>query len=197
MIPTAHGSGLGLREATSFRAPAKRTGRGSRSVSGISLVECVVAVAVLGISFVGLMSGISYMRMENMADSQRMLVASEAAQILELFKALPYSAIVNSTSTSTCLMGYGTSSPDTNWQVPLSGGTMPLPVDDVNSSSSTEPSPVPNKIPNGQWSVTLASAGNGLTQITVTITWKLYAGSTRPPESYSMSTIVYSGFPNV
>jgi type II secretory pathway pseudopilin PulG len=171
----------------------------SCSIAGVSLIESIVAVAVLGIAFVGLMSGVSYMRLQNSAETQRMLVASEAAQILELYKALPYSAITSSTSTTTYLMGYGTTSPDTNWQVPTAGGTMPLPVDDVNSTSSTEPSPVANKIPNGRWSVVLSSPASpaGLTQITVTITWALYAGSTRPPESYSLSTIVYSGFPNL
>jgi type II secretory pathway pseudopilin PulG len=175
--------------------------RGSRfaRAAGISLIESIVAVAVLGIAFIGLMSGVSYMRLQNSAETQRMLVASEAAQILELYKALPYSAITSSTSTATCLIGYGTASPDTNWQVPTAGGTMPLPVDDVNSSSSTEPSPIANKIPNGQWSVVLTTPASppGLTQITVNIKWELYAGSTRPPESYSLSTIVYSGFPNL
>jgi len=168
--------------------------------SGISLVECMVAVAVLGISFIGLMSGISYMRMENRAASQRMLVASEAAQILEMFKALPYAAITNSTAgTPIYLEGYGTASPDTVWYVPQSGQWQTLPVENVSSSTAGYPSVIANKIPNGVWSATITSPASptGLKQITITINWELYAGSTRPPESYTISTVVCSAFPNI
>jgi len=166
----------------------------------MSLIEAIVAVAILGIAFVGLCSGISYMRFENRAASQRMLVASMGAQILELFKALPYSDIANSTAAAPIyLEGFGTSSPNTAWYVPQAGQWQALPVEDVNSASASAPTVVPNKIPQGVWSVQIQSPSSppGLKQITVTINWQLYAGSTRPPDTYSISTVVCSAFPNL
>jgi Tfp pilus assembly protein PilV len=166
----------------------------------MTLIESMVAVAVLGISFVGLASGIGYIRFENRASSQRMLVASMAAQILELFKALPYTDIVNSTSANPIyLEGFGTATPDTAWYVPQAGQWQTLPVEDVNSTSASTPTVITNKIPQGVWSVQITSPASppGLKQITVTINWQLYAGSTRPPDTYSISTVVCSAFPNL
>jgi Tfp pilus assembly protein PilV len=166
----------------------------------MSLVEAMVAVAVLGIAMVGMMSGISYMRFENRASSQRMLVASMGAQILEQFKALPYNDIACSTGTAPIyLEGMGTTTPNSAWYVPQSGQWQTLPVEDVNSTSSATPTIVPNKIPQGVWSVQITSPATppGLKQITVTINWQLYAGTTRPLDSYSISTVVCSGFPNL
>jgi type II secretory pathway pseudopilin PulG len=168
--------------------------------SAMTLIEALVAVAVLGIALVGMMSGISYMRFENRAASQRLLVASAGAQILELFKALPYNDIVCTTGTAPIyLEGFGTSTPNTAWSVPQAGQWQALPVEDVNSTSAGTPSIVANKIPQGVWTVQITSpvSPTGIKQITVTIDWQLYAGSTRPPESYSISTMVCSGFPNL
>jgi len=172
----------------------------ARAASGISLIEVMVAVAILGLTFVGMASGISYMRFENRAATQRLLVASMGAQILELFKALPFSAIANSTvATPIYLEGYGTATPNTAWYVPIAGGSTALPVEDVNSASSSNPTVITNKIPQGAWSVaiTTPSGSPELKQITVTITWNLYAGTTRPPDSYTISTVVCSNFPNL
>jgi Tfp pilus assembly protein PilV len=166
----------------------------------MSLVEAMVAVSILGIAFVTSLSGVSYMRMENRASSQRMLVASMGAQILELFKALPYNDIANSTPAAPIyLEGFGTATPNPAWYVPQAGQWQTLPVEDVNSTSASTPTIIPNKIPQGVWSVQIQSPASqtGLKQITVTINWQLYAGSTRPPDTYSISTVVCSSFPSL
>jgi Tfp pilus assembly protein PilV len=171
-----------------------------RAISGMTLIEAMVAVGIIGIALVGLISGIGYMRMENRAASQRLLVASIGTEILELFKALPYASIANSTATTPIyLKGFGTTSPDAAWLVPQAGQTQPLPVEDVNSSSASYPSLVANKIPQGVWSVSFVPDATtpGVQQINVTIQWKLYAGTTRPPNTYTISTKVCTDFPNL
>lgn len=203
---------VGLEVAHCPLFPSKKRMARNRAISAISLIEIMVAVAILGIAAVGMMSGISYMRFENRAASQRMLVASIGTQILELFKALPYASIANSGTAGTIyLEGYGTASPNLAWQVPTASGTgmwQPLPVEDVNSNSASNPAIIANKIPGpltvsgspinqGEWSVQIASPSTGLKQITVTINWLLYAGSTRPPETFSISTVVSSAIPNL
>ena len=55
----------------------------------MTLIEAMIAVGVLVISLIGMLSAISYMRMENRAASQRMLVASVGTEMIELFKSLP------------------------------------------------------------------------------------------------------------
>jgi len=169
-------------------------------ILGMSLVESLIAISVLGVALTGILSGISYMRVENRASSERILVGSIATQILELFKALPYSAITNSTAgTPIYLEGYGTSSPNTAWYVPQAGQSQTLPVEDVNSTSAATPALVPNKIPQGTWSANIVTTGSthGYKQVTVTVTWEVYAGSTRPPCTYSLSTLISGDEPNL
>ncbi len=170
------------------------------SASGMTLVETMLAVAVLVIALMATLSGISDMRMENRAASQRMLVASVGAEMLELFKSLQYADMHNSTATAPVyLKGFGSAAPNTAWFVPQAGQWQALPVEAVNSGSNATPDLVGNKIPGGIWTATFAPdpAAPELQQISIKIQWKLYAGSTRPPLSYAISTKVCGDFPNL
>lgn len=178
------------------RLPARVNAR--PGAAGMTIIEAVMAIAILGIAMTGMMSGISYMRVQNRSTSERMLAGSVAAQILEMFKALPFSAINNSTPSSPVyLEGYGTASPDTAWYVPQAGQWQTLPVEDVNSTAAGYPAIITDKLPEGVWSVQIQplATNPAVEQITVTIQWNVYAGSTLPPESYSMSTMVDSFYP--
>lgn len=166
----------------------------------MTLLESLTAVAILTICLIGLMSAISYMRIENRAASQRMLVASVGSEMLELFKALQYTDIHNSTPTAPVyLKGFGSLSPNLSWVVPQAGQWQALPVDAVNSASAAAPGLVADKIPQGVWTVEFVPDPviPRLQQINITIQWKLYAGSTRPPMSYAISTKVCGDFPNL
>lgn len=169
-----------------------------KAAAGITLIETLVATTVLGIAMTGMMSGISFMRIQNRAASQQMLAGSIATQLLEMFKAMPYSAIANSgTGGTICLVGYGTSNTDAAYNVPTTTSTtQPVPVEDVNSTMAGEPPTIANKLPEGYWQAqiqTLASDPN-VKEITITISWDIYAGSTLPRLSYSVSTMVNSYF---
>ena len=184
--------------------PAQLVGRPrralDRSASGMTLVEVMVAVAVLTISLIGTMSAISWMRMENRTASQRLLVASIGAEMIDLFKSLQYTDIHNSTAgASIYLKGFGSASPNLAWVVPQAGQWQALPVEAVNSSSPSAPNLVPDKIPQGQWKVEFVPDAviPQLQQINITIQWQLYAGSTRPPLSYAISTKVCGDFPKL
>ena len=171
-----------------------------RSVSGVSLIEALVALGVIGIAVIGMMSAISYMRMENRAASQRLLVASIGAEILELFKALQYTDMHNSTvAAPVYLKGFGSASPNLAWYVPPAGQWQALPVEDVNSASAANPALVASKIPQGVWNVTFVPDATtpGLQQINLTIQWKVYAGTTRPDCTYAISTKVCRDFPKL
>ena len=160
----------------------------------------MVALGIVGVAMVGMMSGINYMRMQNRAASQRLLVASLGTEIIELFKALPYTSITNSTvAVPIYLKGFGTAAPNTAWLVPQSGQTQPLPVEDVNSAAAGNAALVANKLPLGTWSVAFVpdAVTPGLQQINVTIQWKLYAASTRPTNTYTISTKVCTDYPNL
>lgn len=170
------------------------------SASGMTLVEVMVAVAVLTIALIGTMSAISWMRMENRTASQRLLVASIGVEMIDLFKSLQYADIHNSTTAAPVyLKGFGSASPNLAWQVPQAGQWQALPVEDVNSTSSATPGLVPDKIPQGQWTVEFVPDPviPQLQQINITIQWNLYAGSTRPPLRYAISTEVCGDFPNL
>ena len=172
----------------------------SRLTSGITLIEAMVSVAVLTIAMIGLMTAISYMRIENRAASQRLLVASIGAEMLELFKSLQYTDIRNSTATAPVyLKGFGSTSPNLSWVVPRAGQWQVLPVEAVNSGSVSAPGLISDKIPQGVWTVDFVpdAVVPQLQQINITIQWKLYAGSTRPPLSYAISTKVCGDFPNL
>jgi len=106
----------------------------------MTLIEAMIAVGVLVISLIGMLSAISYMRMENRAASQRMLVASVGTEMIELFKSLPYTDIRNSTeSAPVYLKGNGTATPNLAWMVPPAGQWQPLPVKAVSSASAEAP----------------------------------------------------------
>ncbi|HXA09075.1 MAG TPA: prepilin-type N-terminal cleavage/methylation domain-containing protein [Chthoniobacterales bacterium] len=184
--------------------PAQQMGRPrmalDRSASGMTLVEVMVAVAVLTISLIGTMAAISWMRMENRTASQRLLVASIGAEMIDLFKSLQYTDIHNSTAgVPIYLKGFGSASPNLAWVVPQAGQWQSLPVEAVNSSSASAPNLVPDKIPQGQWKVEFVPDAviPQLQQINITIQWQLYAGSTRPPLSYAISTRVCGDFPKL
>lgn len=171
-----------------------------RSTSGMTLVEALVAVAVITVSTISTMSGISYMRMENRAASQRMLVASLGTEMLELFKSLQYTDMHNSTvAAPVYLKGFGSATPNASWVVPKAGEWQALPVEAVNSGSGATPGIIADKIPQGVWTVDFVpdAAVPQLQQINITIRWKLYAGSTRPPLSYAISTKVSGDFPTL
>lgn len=181
-----------------------RASRLPRAQSGVSLIEILIAVAVLALALTAMISGISYMRIQNRMSSQRMLAGSVAAQILEMYKALPFSVITSSTGGGICLEGYGTGTPDTNWTVPAVGMSGTLPVEDVTSSTPGYPSLVTNKLPGGKWTVALTpviTTGSGATplveQITVTVTWDINQGASVAPCTYSLSTMVNSYYPNL
>lgn len=166
----------------------------------MTLVENLVALVVIGIALIGMMSGISYVRMQNRAASQRLLAASIGTEILELFKALPYASITNSTAAVPIyLKGFGTAAPNTAWLVPKAGQTQPLPVEDVNSAAAGNAALVADKLPLGNWSVAFVpdAVTPGLQQINVTIQWKFYAASKRPTNTYTISTKVCANYPNL
>lgn len=166
----------------------------------MTLVEALVAVAVITVATVSTLSGISYMRMENRAASQRMLVASLGTEMIELFKSLQYADMHNSTvATPIYLKGFGSATPNAAWVVPKAGQWQALPVEAVNSGSNSNPGIIADKIPQGVWTVDFVPdpAVPELQQINIRIQWKLYAGSTRPPFSYAISTKVCGDFPTL
>lgn len=198
------GFGASLQEAATVRCPPLARPAPSRGVAGMTLVEALIAVAILGITLICMMSGISYMRIQNRSASERMLAASIGAQIIEKFKALPYAEITNSTTDvsgtgAIYLEGMGSATPNAAWYVPQAGQWQTLPVEDVDSTSPATPQVITDKLPEGVWSVQFTSPSSppGLKQITVTIDWNVYAGATEPPCTYSISTIVSSYIPNL
>jgi len=189
---------IGFVSVRDWHAPLLSKAAAMRAAKGMTIIEAVMALAVLGIAMAGMMSGISYMRVQNRASSERMLAGSIAAQILEMFKALPFSAINNSTSSAPVyLEGYGTPSPDTAWYVPQAGQWQTLPVEDVNSTTAGYPAIITDKLPEAVWTVQVQplATNSAVEQITVTINWNVYAGSKLPPQTYSMSTMVDSFYP--
>ena len=160
------------------------------------LVEQLVAVAIVGVALLATMSAVSYMEFENRASSQRMLAASLGMEILELFKALPFAQITNSSAGAPIylkqLAGGGGNA---NWQVPAAGAWQALPVEGVNSSSAGDPSIVANKLQGGVWKVAFTPdpTDASIVQITLTMQWSL---TKRKPVTLAMSTIVSKYGPN-
>ncbi len=157
----------------------------------MTLIEALVAVSVLTIATISTLSAISYMRMENRTASQRMLVASLGTEMIELFKSLQYADMHNSTASAPVyLKGFGSATPNLSWVVPKAGQWQALPVETVNSGSGSTPGIVADKIPQGVWTVDFVPDPivPELQQINIRIQWKLYAGSTRPPLNYAIST---------
>ena len=126
------------------RLPAGREtrhcGHRRRAKSGFTLAEVMIAVAVLGFTLFGVMQGFSFMELRNRESSQRMLAASIETEILELFKALPYTAIGNSTaSVPVYLKEVPGGAPDARWIVPAVNAWQAVPVEDVNPGSAAAP----------------------------------------------------------
>ncbi len=160
----------------------------------------MMAVAVLAVALFGLMSGISYMRIENRVASQRMLVASVGAEMMELFKSLSYTDIRNSTTGAPVyLKGNGTATPNLSWAVPKAGQWQALPVEAVNPGSAIAPGLVADKIPQGVWTVQFVpdAVNPSLLQINLAIQWSIYPGSKRPPLNYALSTKICEDFPKL
>jgi prepilin-type N-terminal cleavage/methylation domain-containing protein len=204
MNPACDGSQAVAAETIELPITPERPEVPLRFHQGMTLIEALIAVAILGVTLVCMMGGISYMRIQNRSASERLLAGSIASQILEKFKALPYAEIANSTTAASgtgaiYLEGMGTASPDLAWYVPQAGQTQPIPVEDVNSTSSGTPSVVTDKLPEGYWSATITplTSPPGVTQVTVALTWNVYAGSTQPPITYSLSTMVSSYIPSL
>lgn len=171
-----------------------------RAPDGFALVEVMVAVAILGATLFSVMGGISFMGLRNRESSQRMLAASIETEILELFKAQPYPQITNSTAgTPVYLKQVPGGGPDTRWIVPEVNAWQPVPVEDVAPGTAAAPQLVPDKLPNGEWRADFVTdpATPALRQVTVTLRWQLYEGSSQRTVSLSTSTIVCQSFPNL
>ncbi|MGI8891445.1 MAG: type IV pilus modification PilV family protein [Chthoniobacterales bacterium] len=165
-----------------------------------TLVETMVAVAILGLTVFGIMGGIAYMSVRNREASQRMLAASIETEILELFKAQPYPQITNSTAgIPVYLKQVPGGAPDAHWIVPASNAWQAIPVEDVASGTAAAPTLVPDKLPSGEWRADFVTnaATPSLRQITVTLRWQLRGGNSQRLVSLSTSTIVCQSFPSL
>lgn len=177
-----------------------RCGHRHRAEMGYTLAEVMIAVVVLGLTLVGVMEGLSFMEMRNRESSQRMLAASIETEILELFKAQPYTEIANSTvAAPVYLKEVPGGAPDARWIVPAVSAWQPVPVEDVDPSSDAAPASVPDKLPNGVWKADFVTdpATPSVVQVTVTMRWQLYRGNTQRTASLSTSTIICQNFPNL
>ncbi|HEY2799354.1 MAG TPA: hypothetical protein VGI85_02075, partial [Chthoniobacterales bacterium] len=132
--------------------------------------------------------------------SQRMLASSIETEILELFKAQPYTEIANSTAGAPVyLKQVPGGTPDARWIVPEVDAWQSVPIEDVDPSSAAAPASVPDKLPNGVWKVDFVTdpATPSLRQVTVTMRWQLYRGNTQRTVSLSTSTIISQTFPSL
>ena len=171
-----------------------------KSRLGFTLVELMVSVGIIAVGLFATMSAISYMEFQNRASSQRMLAASIAMEFLELFKALPFAQITNSTTGSPIyLKQLAAGGGSANWQVPAANAWQAIPVEDVASTSSADPILVADKLPAGVWTVAFTpdTTDATLVKVTVTLQWKLYASPKRQPITYAVSTIISKYGPNL
>lgn len=178
----------------------------TRGDSGLTLVEVMVAVVILGMTLFGVMAGISYMNFRNRESSQRMLASSIETEILELFKAQPFPQITNSTGGNSIYLKSLPPPPGgppwddpRRWPVPPANAWQSLPVEDVAPGDATAPALLPDKLPNGAWRAdfVLDPANPTLQQVTVTLRWKLYQGDNQRFVSLSTSTTVCQSFPGL
>ncbi len=181
--------------------PKLRSFRGRRTLDGVTLVEAMVAVAILGVTLFSVMGGIAYMGFRNRESSQRMLAASIENAILELFKAQPYTQIANSTVSAPVYLKQLplTGQPDPQWIVPAANSWQSIPVEDVVSGTAGTPPLVENKLPSGVWRADFVTdpAQPSLRQVKVTLRWQLYQGNNQRFVSLSTSTMVCQSFPGL
>lgn len=173
-----------------------------RQVAGVTLVEAVMAVAIIGIALFAIMTAISRMRIESRASSQRVLAASVGNEILELFKALPYTDIRNSTvAEPVFLKGYGGPTPNAAWRVPAAGAGswQALPVEAVDASSAANPALIGEQLPQGQWRVEFVSDAitSGTREIRLWIRWNQTVTANLRPSLYQLSTMVCQAHPDL
>ena len=174
--------------------------RRPRAVSGFTLVEVMVAVAILGLTLFSVMGGIAYIRFRNRESSQRMLAASIEMEILELFKAQPFPLIANSTAVAPVyLKQVPGGAPDPRWIVPTVDTWQAVPIEDVAPGNAAAPASIPDKLPNGVWRADFVTdpATPTLRQVTVTMQWQLYSGNDQRVVSLSTSTAVCQSFPSL
>ncbi len=174
--------------------------RSRRAITGFTLVEVMVAVAILGLTLFSVMGGIAYMRFRNRESSQRMLAASVETEILELFKAQPFPQITNSTgAVPVYLKQVPGGAPDTRWIVPTANAWQTVPIEDVTPGDAAAPASIPDKLPNGRWRADFVTdpATPTLRQVTVTMQWQLYSGNNQRVVSLSTSTAVCQSFPSL
>jgi len=174
--------------------------RRARAVNGFTLVEVMVAVAILGLTLFSVMGGIAYMRFRNRESSQRMLAASIEMEILELFKAQPFPQIINSTAGAPVyLKQVPGGAPDARWIVPAANAWQPVPIEDVAPTDPAAPASIPDKLPNGVWRADFVTnpATTTLRQVTVTMQWQLYSGNNQRVVSLSTSTAICQSFPSL
>lgn len=170
------------------------------ALSGFTLVEVMVAVAILGLTLFSVMGGIAYMRFRNHESSQRMLAASIEMEILELFKAQPFPQITNSTGAAPVyLKQVPGGAPDARWIVPAANAWQAIPIEDVAPGNSAAPASIPDKLPNGVWRADFVNnpVTPTLRQVTVTMQWQLYPGNNQRVVSLSTSTAVCQSFPSL
>jgi hypothetical protein len=165
-----------------------------------TLAEVMVAVTLVGLTLFGVMSAISFIGERNREASQRMLAASIGTEILELFKAQPFSQIANSTvAAPVYLKEVPGGGPDARWKVPAFNSWQSIPVEDVAPADSAAPATVADKLPNGLWRADFVNdpLTPTLRQITVTLQWQLRGGATQRVISLSTSTTVCQYFPSL
>ena len=184
----------------SKNGPGRPAGQKHLIWGAYTLAEVMIATSILGLMLFGLMSAMSFISARNRDASQRMLAASIATEILELFKAQPFSQIANSTAGAPVYLkevpGGG---PDARWKVPTFNSWESIPVEEVAPASGGSPATVPDKLPNGLWRADFIDdpLTPTLRQITVTLQWQLHAGLTQRVVSLSTSTMVCQSFPSL
>lgn len=186
--------------APADRPPQPVRDRRLRRLAGFSLVETMVAIAIIGIALLGVIAGITSLRTENLATSQRMLATSLGTELLELIKALSSQNIRNSTAAAPVyLKTSAAGTPNATWRVPQAGESLALPVEEVNSASAGDPTLVADKLPQATWTASFAPDATNATLIyvTININWRLNQTSRGRALQYTLNTAVASNFPRL
>ncbi|MEO8377455.1 MAG: prepilin-type N-terminal cleavage/methylation domain-containing protein [Candidatus Sumerlaeota bacterium] len=146
-----------------------------------SLVEVLIAVAIFSITLLGYLMGVFYMQRQNRTITQREVAMQKAIEISELFKNSAFSDVAYSTTATPKYLRrdsvgawYGI------WKIPESNTQwLTLPVEDVNPTSSANPTVIADKLPQAAWTCTIANVTMGAAptwtfrRVTVNVRWKL------------------------